>query len=40
MHLGSNPRDGTVLDVDGLPEVIARIEGAGYRFVGLDQVSA
>jgi peptidoglycan/xylan/chitin deacetylase (PgdA/CDA1 family) len=38
MHLGSNPRDGTTLDVDGLPEVIARIEAAGYRFVALDEV--
>ncbi len=36
MHVGSNPDDGTTLDADALPEVIAQLRGAGYSFVTLD----
>jgi hypothetical protein len=38
MHLGSVPADGSTLDVDALPEVISRLEGAGYRFVSLEEL--
>ena len=36
MHVGSNPDDGTTLDADALPEVIAQLRGSGYTFVTLD----
>lgn len=36
MHVGSNPDDGTTLDADALPTVIARMRAAGYGFVTLD----
>ena len=36
MHVGSNPDDGTTLDADALPEVIAMMRAAGYTFVTLD----
>ncbi|HET7139118.1 MAG TPA: polysaccharide deacetylase family protein [Arthrobacter sp.] len=38
MHIGSNPDDGTTLDADALPRVIAGIKAAGYGFVTLDDV--
>ena len=36
MHVGANPDDSSTLDADALPDVIARIRGAGYAFVTLD----
>lgn len=36
MHVGSHPTDGTMLDADALPDVIAALRAAGYRFVTLD----
>jgi peptidoglycan/xylan/chitin deacetylase (PgdA/CDA1 family) len=36
MHVGSNPADGSTLDADALPSVIARMRAAGYDFVTLD----
>ncbi|WP_226924672.1 polysaccharide deacetylase family protein [Georgenia satyanarayanai] len=36
MHVGANPEDGTTLDADALPDVIAGLRGRGYGFVGLD----
>ena len=36
MHIGSNPDDGTTLDADALPGMIARIRQAGYAFTTLD----
>ena len=36
MHLGSNPKDGTTLDADALPDMIERMRAAGYTFVTLD----
>ncbi len=36
MHVGSNPDDQTTLDADALPQVIAGLRAAGYRFVTLD----
>ncbi|MGP4030977.1 polysaccharide deacetylase family protein [Pseudarthrobacter sp. 1C304] len=36
MHIGSNPDDGTTLDADALPGMIARIRAAGYGFTTLD----
>jgi peptidoglycan/xylan/chitin deacetylase (PgdA/CDA1 family) len=36
MHVGSNPDDGSTLDADALPEIIAQLRGAGYSFVTLD----
>ncbi|HLT10784.1 MAG TPA: polysaccharide deacetylase family protein [Micromonosporaceae bacterium] len=36
MHVGSNPDDGTTLDADALPTVIARLRAMGYQFVTLD----
>ena len=36
MHVGSNPDDGTTLDADALPEIIAMMRAAGYTFVTLD----
>lgn len=35
MHVGSNPDDGSMLDADALPQVIARLRSAGYRFATL-----
>lgn len=36
MHLGGHPTDGSTLDADALPGVIAAYRKAGYRFVILD----
>jgi peptidoglycan/xylan/chitin deacetylase (PgdA/CDA1 family) len=36
MHAGSHPTDGSMLDADALPDVIAALRAAGYRFVTLD----
>ena len=36
MHAGSHPDDGSTLDADALPEVIAQLRAAGYTFVSLD----
>lgn len=36
MHVGSHPTDGSTLDADALPEIIARLRSAGYQFVSLD----
>ena len=36
MHVGSNPDDGSTLDADALPEIIATMRAAGYSFVTLD----
>jgi peptidoglycan/xylan/chitin deacetylase (PgdA/CDA1 family) len=33
MHVGSHPEDGSMLDAEALPQVIARIRAAGYTFV-------
>lgn len=38
MHLGSNPDDKTHLDSQALPEVIARLQTDGYRFLTLSQM--
>jgi peptidoglycan/xylan/chitin deacetylase (PgdA/CDA1 family) len=38
MHVGANPDDGTTLDADALPEVIAGLRAAGYGFVTVDQL--
>jgi peptidoglycan/xylan/chitin deacetylase (PgdA/CDA1 family) len=35
MHVGANPDDGTTLDADALPRVIAGLRAAGYDFVTL-----
>ena len=40
MHVGSHPEDGSILDADALPEVIARMRAAGYAFVTLDLLLA
>jgi len=37
MHVGSHPSDGSMLDAAALPDVIARVEARGYRFVDLRQ---
>jgi hypothetical protein len=36
LHAGSHPDDGSTLDADALPEVIAQLRAAGYGFVTLD----
>jgi len=36
MHVGSHPTDGSMLDADALPDVIAGLRRAGYGFVTLD----
>jgi peptidoglycan/xylan/chitin deacetylase (PgdA/CDA1 family) len=36
LHVGANPEDGTTLDADALPTVIARLRAVGYGLVGLD----
>lgn len=36
MHVGSHPTDGSMLDADALPDVIAALRAAGYRLVTLD----
>ena len=36
MHVGSHPADGSMLDADALPGVIAELRAAGYQFVTLD----
>ena len=36
MHVGANPDDGTTLDADALPQVIAGYRQAGYGFTTVD----
>ncbi|HEY1176306.1 MAG TPA: polysaccharide deacetylase family protein [Phytomonospora sp.] len=36
MHAGANLDDGSTVDADALPDVIARVREAGYSFVTLD----
>lgn len=36
LHLGSHPQDGSTLDADALPGMIARMRAQGYGFVTLD----
>jgi peptidoglycan-N-acetylglucosamine deacetylase len=36
MHVGSHPDDGSTLDADALPELIAQLRAAGYGFTTLD----
>jgi peptidoglycan/xylan/chitin deacetylase (PgdA/CDA1 family) len=36
MHVGANPDDGTTLDADALPRVIAGYRQAGYGFTTVD----
>jgi peptidoglycan/xylan/chitin deacetylase (PgdA/CDA1 family) len=38
MHVGANPDDGTILDAEALPEVIAGLRAAGYGFVTVDRL--
>ncbi len=38
MHVGSNPKDGTTLDADALPRIIAELSAQGYRFVTLEAI--
>jgi peptidoglycan/xylan/chitin deacetylase (PgdA/CDA1 family) len=38
MHVGTNPDDGSTLDADALPGIIAGLRAKGYRFVALDAV--
>jgi peptidoglycan/xylan/chitin deacetylase (PgdA/CDA1 family) len=38
MHVGSNPDDGSTLDADALPDVIAGLRDLGYSFVTLARV--
>jgi len=35
MHVGSNPTDGSTLDADALPSVIAGLRAQGYGFTTL-----
>lgn len=35
MHVGANPDDGSTLDADALPDVIAQLRARGYGFVSL-----
>ena len=36
LHVGANPDDGTTLDADALPRIIAGYRQAGYGFAALD----
>jgi peptidoglycan/xylan/chitin deacetylase (PgdA/CDA1 family) len=36
MHVGANPDDGSTLDADALPTLIAELRDRGYGFVTLD----
>ncbi|WP_088285782.1 polysaccharide deacetylase family protein [Kineosporia sp. A_224] len=38
MHIGSNPDDGTTLDADALPRVVAGLRSRGYTPVSLDSL--
>lgn len=38
LHVGANPDDGSTLDADALPGIIAGLRGQGYRLVGLDEL--
>jgi peptidoglycan-N-acetylglucosamine deacetylase len=40
MHLGANPDDGTTLDAEALPRIVAGLRAAGYDFVTLDALLA
>lgn len=37
LHVGANPDDGTTLDADALPGIIASLRKAGYSFVTLEE---
>ena len=37
-HVGANPNDGSTLDADALPGIIADLSAQGYRFVTLEHV--
>lgn len=37
MHVGSHPEDGSTLDADALPALIAALRARGYGFVSVDQ---
>lgn len=37
MHVGSNPDDGSTLDADALPSIVAELRARGYAFVTIDQ---
>lgn len=36
MHVGANPDDGSILDADALPGIIAGLQALGYTFVTLE----
>ncbi len=36
MHAGANPHDGSTLDADALPTLIAKLTSEGYEFTTLD----
>lgn len=38
MHVGANPDDGTILDAEALPEIIAGLRAGGYGFVTVDRL--
>lgn len=38
MHIGSNPDDGTTLDADALPRIVAGLRSRGYTPVSLDSL--
>jgi peptidoglycan/xylan/chitin deacetylase (PgdA/CDA1 family) len=40
MHVGANPDDGSTLDADALPKVIAGLKDLGYRLVTIDAALA
>jgi len=37
LHVGANPDDGSTLDADALPTIIAELRERAYRFVAVDQ---
>ena len=39
MHVGSHPTDGSMLDAEALPQVIAGLRAQGYGFVTLDALA-
>lgn len=39
LHVGAHPTDGSTLDADALPEVIAQLRAAGYGFTTLDALA-
>jgi peptidoglycan/xylan/chitin deacetylase (PgdA/CDA1 family) len=38
LHVGAHPEDGSTLDADALPTIIAELRAAGYRFVAMDAI--